>query len=63
MKEITKDMMIGDILELQPHLEEIFISHGMHCVGCLGSNIETLEEAASGHGVSLEKLLEELNEE
>lgn len=61
MKKITKDMMIGDILEVQPHLEEIFISHGMNCVGCCGSSAETLEEAASGHGVSLEKLLEELN--
>lgn len=63
MKEITKDMMICDILEVQPHLEEIFISHGMNCIGCPGSNMETLEEAASGHGVSLKKLLEELNKE
>lgn len=63
MKKITKEMMICDILEVQPHLEEIFISHGMNCVGCCGSNQESLEEAASGHGVSLEKLLEELNRE
>lgn len=63
MKKITKEMMICDILEVQPHLEEIFISHGMNCVGCSGSSLESLEEAASGHGVSLEKLLEELNRE
>ena len=63
MEKITKDMMICDILEVQPHLEEIFISHGMHCVGCPGSNLETLEEAAAGHGISLEKLLKEVNEE
>lgn len=63
MDKITKDMMICDILEVQPHLEEIFISHGMHCVGCCGSSMESLEEAAAGHGVPLEKLLEELNKE
>jgi len=63
MAKVTKDMMICDILEVQPHLEEIFVSHGMPCVGCPGSNLETLEEAAAGHGVALSKLLEELNEE
>jgi hybrid cluster-associated redox disulfide protein len=63
MAKVTKDMMICDILDVQPHLEEIFISHGMNCVGCPGSNLETLEEAAAGHGVNLEKLLKEVNEE
>lgn len=61
MKEITKEMMICDVLEVQPHLEEIFLSYGMNCVGCPGNSMETLEEAAEGHGVSLEKLLKELN--
>ena len=63
MAKVTKDMMICDILDVQPHLEEIFISHGMNCVGCPGSNLETLEEAAAGHGVNLKKLLKEVNEE
>jgi hybrid cluster-associated redox disulfide protein len=63
MAKVTKEMMICDILEVQPHLEEIFMSHGMPCAGCPGSNLETLEEAAAGHGVSLEKLLKEINEE
>ena len=61
MSKVTKDMMICDILELQPHTEEIFLSHGMNCLGCPGGSLETLEEAAEAHGVSLEKLLGELN--
>ena len=61
MAKVTKDMMICDILELQPHTEEIFLSHGMNCLGCPGGSLETLEEAAEAHGVSLEKLLGELN--
>ncbi len=61
MDKITKDMMICDILELQPHTEEIFLDNGMNCLGCPGGSLETLEEAAEAHGVSLEKLLGELN--
>jgi hybrid cluster-associated redox disulfide protein len=33
----------------------------MACLGCPGGSLETLEEAAEAHSVSLEKLLEELN--
>lgn len=41
MKEITKDMMIYQILDINPQLEDVFIAHGMNCVGCPGSNAET----------------------
>ena len=61
MKEITKDMMICEILDLNPQLEDVFISHGLYCVGCPGSSGETLQDAAEGHSVDLSKLLEDLN--
>lgn len=61
MKNITKDMMIFQVLDLNPELEGVFIAHGMNCVGCPGSNAETLEDAAEGHNVDLGKLLEDLN--
>lgn len=61
MKEITKDMMICEILDLDPQLEDVFISHGLNCVGCPGSIGETLQDAAEGHSVELAKLLEDLN--
>ncbi|MCI8648330.1 MAG: DUF1858 domain-containing protein [Firmicutes bacterium] len=61
MKEITKNMMIYQILDENPDLEDVFIAHGMNCVGCPGSSGETLEAAAEGHGVDLRRLLEDLN--
>lgn len=61
MKEITKDMMIYEILDLNPQLEDVFISHGMSCVGCPGSSAESLEDAAEGHNADLKTLLEDLN--
>ena len=61
MKEITKDMMICEILDLNPQLEDVFISHGLNCVGCPGSSGETIQDAAEGHSGDLSKLLEDLN--
>lgn len=61
MKKITEDMMIYEILDANPQLEDVFISHGLNCVGCPGSSGETLQDAAEGHSVDLSKLLEDLN--
>ena len=32
-----------------------------HCAGCPGAEMETIEQAAEGHGLDLEKLLADLN--
>ena len=45
MIEITKDTIIGDILDIAPHTAPIFLSIGMHCLGCPSSRGETVEEA------------------
>jgi len=31
---ITKDMLIGEILEKYPEKAEMLLSAGMHCLGC-----------------------------
>ena len=61
MNQITRDMMICDVLDRNPKLETVFVDHGLHCMGCPGSNTETLEEAAEGHAIELARLLEDLN--
>ena len=45
MIEITKDTIIGDILDIAPQTAPIFLSIGMHCLGCPSSRGETVEEA------------------
>lgn len=62
MEKITKDMMIYQILDENPKLEDVFITHGMNCVGCPGSSGETLQDAAEGHCVDLDRLLKDLNQ-
>ena len=57
MVTITKDTIIGDILDIAPQTAPIFLSIGMHCLGCPSSRGETGEEACMGHGVDCGKLL------
>lgn len=62
MIEITKDTIIGDILDIAPQTAPIFLSIGMHCLGCPSSRGETVEEACAVHGVDVDKLLAVVNE-
>ena len=58
---ITKDTIIGDILTIAPQTAPLFLSIGMHCLGCPASRGETVEQACAVHGVSVDELVEKLN--
>ena len=62
MINITKDTIIGDILDIAPQTAPIFLSIGMHCLGCPSSRGETVEEACMVHGVDCEPFLAQLNQ-
>ena len=59
--KITKDMTIGEILQIDQGLAPVLMAGGMHCVGCPSSQMETLEEAAVVHGIETDVLLARLN--
>lgn len=61
-KTITKDMLIGDILELDPECAELFFAMGMYCLGCPASLGETLEQACMVHAVDADEMVGRLNE-
>ncbi|MEG0765262.1 MAG: DUF1858 domain-containing protein [Pseudoflavonifractor sp.] len=61
MVQITKDTIIGDILDIAPETAPVFLSIGMHCLGCPSSRGETVEQACMVHGVNPEELLPKLN--
>ena len=63
MAKITKDTIIGNVLDIAPEAAPMFLSIGMHCLGCPSSRGETVEEACAVHGVDVDKLLEIVNEE
>jgi len=61
-QEITKDILIGELIEKYPESAEVLAKHGFHCIGCTLSPYETLEAGAAVHGIPLEPLLKEVNE-
>ena len=62
MKEITKDMKIGEILDACPESAQFFLAMGMHCLGCPASRGESVEEACAVHGVDADELVKRVNE-
>ena len=41
--EITKNSIIGDVLDQYPDTAELFFSIGMHCLGCPASRGKRLK--------------------
>lgn len=59
--EISKDMLIGEILQADPEVAGVLVAGGMHCVGCPSAQMESLAEAAAVHGIDSDLLLEKIN--
>jgi iron-sulfur cluster assembly accessory protein len=62
---ITKEIMIGELVEKHPEVIETLTSFGVHCVGCHVSPFENLEMGFKGHGMSdedVEEAVKKLNE-
>ena len=55
---ITKETIIGDIVENYPETIEPLMEMGVHCVGCHVSPFESLEDGFRGHGMSDEEISE-----
>ena len=60
--EITKDTIIGDILDRDPGTAQFFFEIGMHCLGCPASRGETIEAACMVHGTDADELVAKINE-
>ncbi len=58
---ITKETVIGTILDEAPETAPFFLEMGMHCLGCPASRGETIEQACMVHGVNADELIEKIN--
>ncbi len=58
---ITKDSLIGEILDADATTAPYFLEMGMHCLGCPSARSETLEQACEVHGVDCAALVEKIN--
>lgn len=62
MAKVTKEMLIGQLLALNPNIAAILMRAGMHCIGCPSSQMESLEEAAMVHGMDADVLVQQIND-
>jgi len=61
MAQVTGDMIIMDVLQMDRKTAPIFMQHGMHCIGCPSASGESIDDACMVHGINPAKLIEALN--
>ncbi|MCK5282853.1 MAG: DUF1858 domain-containing protein [Nanoarchaeota archaeon] len=57
-QKITKDMNLREIVEKKPEAAAIMVEYGMHCIGCMASQFESLEQGCQAHGMTEKKINE-----
>lgn len=62
MEQVTRNTIIGDILDFDRETGKFFLEIGMHCLGCPSARGETIEEACAVHGTDADELVEKINE-
>ena len=59
--KVTKDSIIGDVLDDTRGTAQFFFEIGMHCLGCPASRGESIEEACAVHGTDADELVAKIN--
>ncbi|HAG05158.1 MAG TPA: disulfide oxidoreductase [Lachnospiraceae bacterium] len=60
MQTITKETLIGELLQIDMGVAAVLMNSGMHCVGCPSSQMESLEEACMVHGMDVNAVLKDI---
>ena len=60
--KVTKNSIIGDVLDYNRDTAQFFFEIGMHCLGCPHSRGESIEDACAVHGTDADELVKQLNE-
>ena len=59
--QVTKDSIIGDVLDQAPDTAVCFFEIGMHCLGCPSARGESIEQACAVHGTDADALVAKIN--
>ena len=62
MAKVTKDTMIGELLQIDENVAPMLLNIGMHCLGGPSSQMETIAEAAMVHGIDPDDLVNDIND-
>jgi hybrid cluster-associated redox disulfide protein len=59
---VTKESIIGDVLDFDTNTAKFFFEIGMHCLGCPSARGESIEAACMVHGTNADELVKKINE-
>ena len=59
---VTKDTIIGDVLDYDVETAKFVFEIGMHCLGCPASRGESIEDACAVHNTDANELVKTLND-
>jgi len=63
--KINKETNIAELVAKYPETAKVFMDYGLHCVGCMASQFDTIEAGAKVHGMddaTIKELVKDLNE-
>lgn len=60
--KVTKNSIIGDVLDHNPGTAQFFFAIGMHCLGCPSARGESIADACAVHGTDADALIAQINE-
>ena len=59
---VTKQSIIGDVLDHNVDTAQFFLAIGMHCLGCPSARGESIDQACAVHGTDADELVKKINE-
>ncbi len=59
---VTKETLVGELVNNYPETAEVLFGIGMHCLGCPASQAESVENACAVHSIDPEGVVKVLNE-
>lgn len=59
--KVTKESIIGDVLDFAPATAQFFFEIGMHCLGCPSARGESIADACMVHGTNADELVAKIN--
>ena len=59
---ITADTLLEQMFDAYPQTSKVFVSHGLHCVGCPISHHHRVVDCVTENDLDLERFLAELRQ-
>lgn len=59
--KISKEMNITEVVQKYPQTVDVFMKHGMGCLGCAAARFENIAQGAGAHGIDVDALVTDLN--